>query len=169
MAVTSVHKTLSELCRRSGRNDMRGVGYEFCSVRAHRLELFYPRFHSRFAPGFTPDSRSNSIALRRTHSGNFTHTFNANIVHGLTPSHAIPISTDRPFKARTEPSAQASPRVRLPRRRVCCLVLEKGNVCPIPIFPKRFPLHSRIRRCDRAAHQGRWAPFMGRLSIPSCS
>ena len=27
------------------------------------FEFFYSRFHSRFAPGFTPDSRSNLIAL----------------------------------------------------------------------------------------------------------
>ena len=169
MAVTPVHKTLSGLNRRSGRDDVRGDGGESCSVRAHRFEFFYSRFHSRFAPGFAPDSRSTSISLNHTRSEEIAHSFNASIVHDLTPSHSIPIPTDRPFKARTEPSAQPSPRVGLPRRRVCCLVLEKGNVCPIPIFPKRFPLHSRIRRCDRAAHQGRWAPFMGRLSSPSCS
>jgi hypothetical protein len=65
------------------------------------VRIFYSRFHSRLAPGFTPDSRSNSIALHHTRSDKFTHSFNANIAHGLTPSHSIPISTDRPFKART--------------------------------------------------------------------
>jgi hypothetical protein len=69
-----------------------------------------------FTPGFTPDSRSNSIALHRTCSDRFTHRFNANVVHDLTPSHSIPIPTDRPFKARTEPSAQAFPHVRFPER-----------------------------------------------------
>jgi hypothetical protein len=33
----------------------------------------------------------------------------------LTPSHSIPVSTHRPFKAKTEPSVQAFPRVRLPQ------------------------------------------------------
>ena len=79
---------------------MRGVGDEFCSVRAHRFEFFYSRFHSRFAPGFTPDSRSTSIALNHTRSGEIAHSFNANIAHDPTPSHSIPIPTDRPFKAR---------------------------------------------------------------------
>ena len=78
------------------------------------FEFFYSRFHSRFAPGFAPDSRSTSIALHRTRSDRFTHSFNANIAHGLTPSHSISISTDRPFKAKTESPAQAFPRVRLP-------------------------------------------------------
>jgi hypothetical protein len=65
-------------------------------VRTHRFEFFY----SRFAPDFTPDSKSNSIALHHTCSDRFTHRFNASVVHDLTPSHAIPIPTDRPFKAR---------------------------------------------------------------------
>lgn len=93
---------------------MRGVGVELCSVRAHRFEFFYSRFHSRFAPGFTPDSRSNSIALHRTRSGRNAYSFNANIVHGLTQSHSIPIPTDRPFKAKTESSAHAFPSSCLP-------------------------------------------------------
>ena len=50
--------------------------------------------------GFTPDSRSNSIALDHTRSDRFPHSFIADIVHGITPSHSIPIPTDRPFKAR---------------------------------------------------------------------
>ena len=62
------------------------------------LGPFYSRFHSRFAPDFTPDSRSNVIALNRTRLDGISHHFNANIVHGLTPSHSIAISTDRPFK-----------------------------------------------------------------------
>jgi hypothetical protein len=65
-----------------------------------QLEFFYSRFHSRFAPGFTPDSRSNLITLHHTRSGRFPHSFNVNITHGLTPSHSIPNPTDRPFKAR---------------------------------------------------------------------
>ena len=65
------------------------------------FEFFYSRFHSRFAPGFTPDSRSNLIALRRTRSRRIAHHFNVNITHCLTPSHSIPIPTDRPFKAKS--------------------------------------------------------------------
>ena len=34
-----------------------------------------------------------------------------------------------------------------PPRKVRCIVLEKGNVRPIPIFPRQFPLHSRIWLC----------------------
>jgi len=64
------------------------------------VRVFYSRFHSRFAPGFASDSRSNSISLRRTRSDRFTHRFKANIMHGLTPSHSIPIPTDRPVQAR---------------------------------------------------------------------
>ena len=64
------------------------------------VRVFYSRFHSRFAPGFAPDSRSTSISLQHTCSDRFAHSFNANISHGLTPSHSIPIPTDRPFKAR---------------------------------------------------------------------
>jgi hypothetical protein len=30
------------------------------------VRVFYSRFHSRFAPGFTPDSRSNSISLNHS-------------------------------------------------------------------------------------------------------
>jgi hypothetical protein len=30
------------------------------------VRVFYSRFHSRFAPGFTPDSRSNSISLNNS-------------------------------------------------------------------------------------------------------
>jgi len=56
------------------------------------VRVFYSRFHSRFAPGFTPDSRSNSIALRRTRSDNLTHSFNAEIVHDLTRSLSPPIA-----------------------------------------------------------------------------
>ena len=52
-----------------------------------------------FAPGFAPDSKSTSISLHLTRSDRFTHSFNANIAHGLTPSHSIPIPTDRPFQA----------------------------------------------------------------------
>ena len=78
--------------------------------------VFHSRFHSRFAPGFTPDSRSNLIALHRTRSDRFPHSFNANIVQDLTRSHSIPLPTDRHFKARTEPSAQPSPRDRFPER-----------------------------------------------------
>jgi hypothetical protein len=59
LAVTSVHETLSGLIRRSGRDDVRGVGDASGSVRAHRFKAFY----SRFAPGVAPDSRSTSIAL----------------------------------------------------------------------------------------------------------
>ena len=44
------------------------------------VRIVYSRFHSRFAPGFTPDSRSNSIALHHTRSDRFPHSFNANIV-----------------------------------------------------------------------------------------
>lgn len=72
-------------------------------------------FYSRFAPGFTPDSRSNSIALHHTRLDRFPHSFNANIVYGLTPSHSIHIATNRPFKTKPEPSAQTSLRVRLPQ------------------------------------------------------
>ena len=70
-----------------------------CSVGVHR-SIFHSRFHSRYAPGFTPDPRSTSISLNHTRSGEFTHSFNANVVHDHTPSHSIPIPTDRPFKAR---------------------------------------------------------------------
>jgi len=97
-----VHKTLSGLDRRSGRDNGRGVGDQSCSVRPKDSSFFYSRFHSRFAPGFAPDYRYNSIALRRTHSDKFTHSFNTNIIHGPTPSHSIPIPTDRPFKARAD-------------------------------------------------------------------
>ena len=48
LAVTSVHKTLSELNSRLGRCEGRGIGDEGCSVRAHRFELFNSRFCSRF-------------------------------------------------------------------------------------------------------------------------
>jgi hypothetical protein len=112
--VHKVHKDVSGFYRRSKRCDVRGVGDESCTVRAHRFALFYSRFHSRFAPDFAPDSRSHSISLHRTRSGRMAHRFNANIVQGLTPSHSIPVSTDRSFQAKTEPSAQMSPRVRLP-------------------------------------------------------
>ena len=80
---------------------MRGVGSESSSVRLHRFRFFCSRFYSRFAPGFAPDSRSNSISLNHTRSGRIAHNFNLNIVDGLTPSHSIPIPTYRPFKART--------------------------------------------------------------------
>jgi hypothetical protein len=53
-----------------------------------------------FTPGFAPDSRSNLISLYHIRSGRIAHRFNANVVHGRTPSHSIPIPTDRPFKAR---------------------------------------------------------------------
>jgi hypothetical protein len=79
------------------------------------VRVFYSRFHSRFAPGFAPDSRSNSISLHHTSSGRFPHSFNANIAHGPTPSHSIPIPTDRPFKAKTESSAHAFPSSCLPQ------------------------------------------------------
>jgi hypothetical protein len=75
-------------------------------VRVFLLPVSLP-VRSRFAPGFTPDSRSNLIALRRTRSDKFTHYFNANIVHGLTPSHSIPIPIDRPFKARAQGSSSS--------------------------------------------------------------
>lgn len=110
LPIAPVHKSLSGLCRRSARDDVRGVGEESGAVRAHWFELFDSRFHSRFAP----DSRSNSISLHHTRSDRFTDSFNANIVQGLTPSHSIPVSTDRPFQAKTEPCAQVSLRVRLP-------------------------------------------------------
>src|SRR4029077_3639246 len=64
------------------------------------VRVFYSRFHSRFAPGFAPDSRSNIIALRRTRSGRIAYNFNANIAHGLTPSLSplIALLRRRPFK-----------------------------------------------------------------------
>jgi len=74
-----------------------------CSVRAHPFEFFYSRFYSRF-----------QIALHHTPSGRVAHRFNANIVHSLTPSHSIPISSDGLFKAKTESSAHAFPSSRLP-------------------------------------------------------
>ena len=40
------------------------------------VRVFYSRFHSRFAPGFTPDSRYNTISLSRTRSGRISHSFN---------------------------------------------------------------------------------------------
>ena len=91
---------------------MRGIGDELCFRASPPVRVLYSRFHSRFAPGFTPDSRSNSIALRRTRLGGIAHNFNANITHGLTPSHSIPISIDRPFKARalgSSPSRLTNP------------------------------------------------------------
>jgi len=65
---------------------VRGVGSESSSVRLHRFRFFCSRFYSRFAPGFAPDSRSNSISLNHTRSGRIAHNFNLNIVDGLTPS-----------------------------------------------------------------------------------
>jgi hypothetical protein len=67
-----------------------------------------------FAPSVTPDSRSHSISLHHTRSGSIAHRVNATIIRGLTPSHSIPVSTDRPVQAKAEPSAQGSSRVRLP-------------------------------------------------------
>ena len=57
------HKGSSGFYRRSGRDDVRGAGDESCSVRVHQFEVFYSRMHSRFAPDFAPDSRSNSISF----------------------------------------------------------------------------------------------------------
>lgn len=102
-----VHKSRSALCRRSRQCDVRGVIDELCPVQAHRFALFYSRCHSRFAPGFAPDSRATSIALPHTRSGRIAQRFNANIAHGLTPSQSIPISTDRLVKAKAEAPAQA--------------------------------------------------------------
>ncbi len=42
IAVTSVHKTLSGLNRRSGRDDVRGVGDALCFVRVHRSSYLLP-------------------------------------------------------------------------------------------------------------------------------
>ena len=64
------------------------------------LRVFYSRFYSRFAPDFTPDTRSALISLNHTRSSRFTHIFDEMIAHGHTPSHPIPVPTDRPFKAR---------------------------------------------------------------------
>ncbi len=100
-------KSRSALCRRSRQCDVRGVIEESCSVRAHPFAFFYSRFHSRLALGFAPDSRSNSIALHHIRSGRIAHSFNASIVHGLTPSQSIPIATDRLVKAKAEAPAQA--------------------------------------------------------------
>jgi len=36
------------------------------------------------------------LNLIHTRSGKIAHSFNANVVHGLTPSHSTPVSTDRP-------------------------------------------------------------------------
>ena len=53
---------------------------------------------SRFsAPGFTPGSLPVLLAIP-----------------GPTQSHSIPIFTDHPFQAKTEPFDQVSPRVRRP-------------------------------------------------------
>ena len=117
---------------------MRGVGDESCSVRAHRFEFFYSRFHSRFAPGFAPDSRSTSISLHRTRSRRIAHRFNANIVHGLTPSHSIPIPTDRPFNQRASCFIAPHPII---------FVVAIGNGRPAITYEahrsRQFPCHSR--------------------------
>jgi hypothetical protein len=103
-AIAPVHKkSCLSFSRHSGRDDVRGVGDASCAVRAHRFALFYSRFCSRF-----------QVSLHHTHSGRIAHRFNAHIVHGLTPSHSLPVPTDRPVQAKTEPCTQVSLRVRLP-------------------------------------------------------
>jgi hypothetical protein len=58
------------------------------------------------APSFASDSRSYSISLHHTCSGRIAHSLNAKIIHGLTPFHPIPVSTDRPFQVKAESPAQ---------------------------------------------------------------
>lgn len=74
-----------------------------------RLVPREPTGSSVSTPGFTSDSRSNSISLHRTRSRRVAHHFNANVAHGLTPSHSIPIPTDRHFKARGLGSSPSRP------------------------------------------------------------
>ena len=89
------------------------IGDESSSVRAHRFEFFYSRFHSRFAPAFAPDSRFNSISLHHIRSGRIAHSSTGT---SFTVScHRTLSLSPRPFKAKTEASAEASPRLRLPR------------------------------------------------------
>lgn len=135
IVVTSVHKTLPGLYRRSGHDYVRGVDDESTSMQLQGCVFLLPvslpvrsRFYSRF-----------QVQLNHTRSGRIARSFNANIAHGLTPSHSIPIPTDRPFKARTEPSAQPSPRDRFPERECQSNSLFPRNI------PTTFPNNSVVR------------------------
>ncbi len=60
----------------------------FVPCESTGFEFFYSRFHSRFAPGFTPDPRSISISLHHSVES-IKRLFDREISHLVTLDHHL--------------------------------------------------------------------------------
>ncbi len=89
IAATSVHKNPLRALQTFRTKEEVGTRGSVLLRGSAPLEFTIPGF----TLGFTPNSRSTSIALNHPRSDRFAHGFNAKIAHGLTPSHSIHIPT----------------------------------------------------------------------------
>ena len=83
MRIGLTTESISLLKKRQAEEDSNRT---FCSVESS------VKIHSRFAPGFAPDSKPHLSSLNHTRSGRIVSRFNAIIAHGPTPPHTIPES-----------------------------------------------------------------------------
>jgi len=128
IAVTSVHKTLSELCGRSGRDDVRGVGDDSCFVRVTGSSFS--------TPGFTPGSLPVLLPIPgRTHSHSIA----------LVQTDLLIVSMRTSFTVALHLTRSLSPLIALLRRRPSRL-LKRLLVCaspwhtPSPVPTRASPL-----------------------------